>query len=264
MDTLRWILLLIGALFVVGVYLWSRRSDGDHTDDFVRAEPGVGHPDHETNDPLFAPLPKAVQRPEPALAPKSSDDDPDLDAMQRELSSLQALLEKDAEEAAVTPTTAAPAKPPATRAPAEEKLIAMYVVAPAGQPFGGPEVLEALNALGLRYAEDMHIYHRYPDDEHAGAVPVFGIANLVEPGTLEPDQLNQTGTPGLTLFLQLPGPLNPVPAFDLFAATGQQLAERLQGELRDKSRNLMSRQILEHLRDDVQQYERRLRLPRQA
>ncbi|MBI5039895.1 MAG: hypothetical protein HZB57_01385, partial [Gammaproteobacteria bacterium] len=95
-------------------------------------------------------------------------------------------------------------------------------------------------------------------------LPVFGVANLVEPGTLETEALAETGTPGLTLFLQLPGPLRPVQAFDLFVGTAQQLAARLDGELRDKNRNVLSRQLLEHLRDDIQQYERRLRLPTRA
>ncbi len=84
----------------------------------------------------------------------------------------------------------------------------------------------------------------------------------LSPEPLEPEALAVKGTPGLSLFLQLPGPLNPVRAFDLFAATAQRLAEGLGGELRDRSRSAVSRQSLEHLRDEVQQYELRLRLPR--
>ncbi len=135
----------------------------------------------------------------------------------------------------------------------------LYLVAHPNQVFTASLIGESLRDLDLEYG-DMHIYHRYPDEPDT-TVPIFGVANLVEPGTLEPEALAETGTPGLTLFLQLPGPLHPVQAFDLFVTTAQKLATHLDGELRDKNRNILSRQLLEHLRDDVQQYERRLRLP---
>lgn len=277
MDTLRWILLFIGAVVVAGVYVWSRRKAAEEEDVFVRAEPGVGDDDV---DPLFASPPAArpaarsaptqpvVRSPAPPSVAVAADE-PDLESVHRELSSLQELLQAEARErrpggAAETtpvPAASAPRRPaPPVAAPAEEKIVALYVVAPPGQPFAGGEVAEVLEQAGLRY-DDLHIYQRYPDGG-AGGTPVFGVANLVEPGTLEPEVLAVKGTPGLSLFLQLPGPLNPVRAFDLFAATAQQLAERLGGELRDRSRSAVSRQSLEHLRDEVQQYELRLRLPR--
>lgn len=265
MDLLRWILLVVGALVVAGVYFWSRRGAREQEQLFVRSEPGVGHQDDEF-DPLFASVPKS----RPAQPPLSTEDgEPDLEAMHRELSSLQELLKEEAADraraAAAEQTEASSVEQPAktaSRAPAsppEEKLVVLYLVAPPQQVFAGAEVGAALQEAGLRYADDMHIYHRYPNGSDAGT-PVFGAANLVEPGTLEIEALAETGTPGLTLFLQLPGPLRPLQAFDLFATTAQQLADRLGGELRDKSRSALSRQTLEHLRDDIQQYERRQRL----
>ncbi len=278
MDTLRWILLFIGALVVVGVYVWSRRKAAAEEDVFVRAEPGVS--DDET-DPLFAPPPSppsrsvvppaatpagTAQPPPPAVA--APVDEPDLESVHRELSSLQELLQAEARErrpAAVgapsAPAAVAPRRPSVPPpASAEEKIVALYVVAPPGQPFAGVAVAEALGQAGLRY-DETHIYQRYADGSSSGT-PVFGVANLVEPGTLEPELLAGKGTPGLSLFLQLPGPMSPLRAFDVFAATAQQLAGQLGGELRDRSRSAVSRQSLEHLRDEVQQYERRLRLPR--
>lgn len=296
MDLLRWILLGIGILIVIGVYVWSRRREQAHEDMFVRTEPGVGH-DDESTDPLFAPTPRRVNI--PPLTTGTGE--PDLEAVHRELSTLQDLLKVESRaesktgsmprynvEAESVPallrTTAerpTPEKPmpeksapeksapeklmpekPMPAAP-EEKLLVLYLVAHPNQIFTASAIGESLADLSLEYS-DMHIYHRYPDDVQGDPdsdTPVFGVANLVEPGTLEPEKLAETGTPGLTLFLQLPGPLRPVQAFDLFVATARQLATRLDGELRDKNRNALSRQMLEHLRDDIQQYERRLRLP---
>jgi cell division protein ZipA len=190
----------------------------------------------------------------------------------RELSSLQELLQSEADEPGrarpvadddAMPVVEVEPRVTASRTRQEEKVVALYLVAPPQQVFAGADVGAALEEMGLIYSRDMHIYHRYPNGS-GGGIPVFGVANLVEPGTLEIDALAATGTPGLTLFLQLPGPMRPLAAFDLFAGTAQRLATRLGGELRDKSRSALSRQTLEHLRDDIQQYELRLRLPSHA
>lgn len=271
MDLLRWILLIVGILVIIGVYWWSRRNAREE-ERFFRTEPGVGGDD--SDDPLFATTPRnsAGSRADTAPLLTTDDGEPDLEAVQRELSSLQALLRT--EERSVRPVfvpAEADAVPVVDEAQAEidteaqpverEKLVALYLVAPANQTFPAAAIAESLRDLGLEYG-DMHIYHRYPDTgpDAASRAPVFGVANLVEPGTLEPEVLEANGTPGLTLFLQLPGPMPPLAAFDLFAGTAQQLASRLKGELRDKRRTVVSRQMLEHLRDEIQDYARRLHL----
>lgn len=259
MDLLRWILLIVGALIVIGVYFWSRRDVHEQENLFVRSEPGVGS-QSDDYDPLFASVPKTGTTP-PNLT--NADGEPDLEAMHRELSSLQDLLKAEAaDKARAEQSVRAPANAAAHAAvtpAAEDKVVALYLVAPPQQVFSGADVDAALREAGLEYDEELHIYNRYPNGAERDT-SVFGVANLVEPGTLELAAMAETGTPGLTLFLQLPGPLRPLQAFDLFATTAQQLASRLSGELRDKSRSTLTRQTLEHLRDDIQQFERRQRL----
>jgi cell division protein ZipA len=271
MDLLRWILLGVGALIVIGVYVWSRRSARDEEGPFIRAEPGVGHED-DASDPLFATPSRPSRTPHQIPSLSTDTGEADLEAVHRELSSLQELLQSEADEPGrarpvadddAMPVVEVEPRVTASRTRQEEKVVALYLVAPPQQVFAGADVGAALEEMGLIYSRDMHIYHRYPNGS-GGGIPVFGVANLVEPGTLEIDALAATGTPGLTLFLQLPGPMRPLAAFDLFAGTAQRLATRLGGELRDKSRSALSRQTLEHLRDDIQQYELRLRLPSHA
>lgn len=269
MDLLRWILLAVGALVVVGVYWWSRRNAREE-EQFFRTEPGVGGADDEY-DPLFASSSRAGSRHTHTSVLTTDSGEPDLEAVHRELSSLQALLQAE-DDAARQPRATGQStdfqlsldaamddaiKDEPVGAAPQEKLVVLYLVAHPNQVFSASAIGESLRDLGLDFG-DMHIYHRYPDE--GGDVPVFGVANLVEPGTLEPEALAETGTPGLTLFLQLPGPMPPLTAFDLFASTAQQLAVRLNGELRDKNRTMVSRQMLEHLRDEIQQYARRLHL----
>ena len=272
MDLLRWILLGVGILVIIGVYWWSRRN-AQEEERFFRTEPGVGGGDDDSYDPLFATAPRTMPSARPpgesATAPvlTTGDGEPDLEAVQRELSSLQALLrtEERGTRPSLTPKSDDEAASRAALAdddfdvqPVErEKLVVLYLVAHPNQVFTASLIAESLRDLGLEYGE-MHIYHRYPDA--GGDAPVFGVANLVEPGTLDPETLEHNGTPGLTLFLQLPGPMPPLAAYDLFAGTAQQLASRLNGELRDKTRTAVSRQMLEHLRDEIQDYARRLHL----
>lgn len=278
MDSMRWVLLAIGALLVAGVYVWSRKRAAAE-EDFVRHEPamqGGGHADDEALDPLFAPLPQLRSKSQSVDTPslQAQTEEPDLQAMQVELSTLQAMLDAEAQEDSAgtararlvreIPSQPAVSQPQSqvSQAQMEEKLLSLYIVAPPGEVFVGEAVQAALESAGLRYG-DMHIYHRYPESRDTD-IPIFGVANLIEPGTLEPERLAEQGTPGLTLFLQLPGPLPTLAAFDLFIRTAQQLTQALGGELRDKTRSAFSRQMFDHLRDDLQHYERRRQLHRRA
>ncbi len=87
-------LLGVGILIVIGVYVWSQRRAQADEDQFVRTEPGVGH-DDDSNDPLFAPTPRATFI--PPLT--TSGGEPDLQAVHRELSSLQDLLKHESHDA---------------------------------------------------------------------------------------------------------------------------------------------------------------------
>ncbi|MGA7802429.1 MAG: cell division protein ZipA, partial [Gammaproteobacteria bacterium] len=151
---------------------------------------------------------------------------------------------------------AAPARPAGLRPPEEgEKIVALFVVAPRGQRFRGAEVTRALTDAGLQFGA-MDIYHRYPRGDD-GAEPVFSVANLVDPGTLNPAAMDDFATPGLSLFMRLPGPMTGRKALDDLIATAQRLADNLDGELRDRTRSVLSRQTIEALREEVVEFERR-------
>jgi cell division protein ZipA len=203
MDLLRWILLGVGALIVIGVYVWSRRSARDEEGPFIRAEPGVGHEDDAT-DPLFATPSRPSRTPHQIPSLSTDTGEADLEAVHRELSSLQELLQSEADEPGrarpvadddAMPVVEVEPRVTASRTRQEEKVVALYLVAPPQQVFAGADVGAALEEMGLIYSRDMHIYHRYPNGS-GGGIPVFGVANLVEPGTLEIDALAATGTPG--------------------------------------------------------------------
>ncbi len=230
MDTLRWILLGVGAVFVAAVYWWSRRSETEPP--VTRREPKVR---------AEAPESPSLSEPE-APAPVAPEAGDRVETVRDELEALSDLL---AEEQ----VRREPVQQPLGLE--EERVVTLYLVAPRGAPFAGEAVQAALEAEGLSFGE-MSIYHRLAP----GRLPraVFSVAGLVEPGTLEPERLASESLPGLALFLQLPGPVAPVEAFEALVSTAQALAGRLGGELRDDARNPLSAQRLDALREEIVQY----------
>ncbi|MGQ0587684.1 MAG: cell division protein ZipA C-terminal FtsZ-binding domain-containing protein [Gammaproteobacteria bacterium] len=125
----------------------------------------------------------------------------------------------------VTPVHAPAPAPPHAGAPAV--VIGLYIAEHEGTNILGPRIHAALQSRGLRFGAK-RIYHRF-DGEHA----IFSVASLVKPGELDPDAAEGFATPGLSVFMQLPGPLRPVAAFQDMLDTARGLAQVLKAELYD-------------------------------
>ena len=264
MDSLRWILLGLGALVIAGVYLWTRWQAAREERQY-HAVQSRGF----DSEPVISEEPVARRYASPALR-RDEPDDTSLAAIRDELDELEQFITADTQP--LTIDNVAPVDEPA-EAPVEEshltsedldlpgtdeKLVVLYLVAPRGKPFRGSALREAFSQAGLKHG-DMEIYHRM-SGEGARAKAVFGIANLVEPGTFDPGEFNRSTTPGISLFMRLPGPVQASMAFDDFMATARQLSERLGGELRDETRSVLSRQTIEHLREGIVEFERKQHL----
>ncbi|PIV33239.1 MAG: cell division protein ZipA, partial [Lysobacterales bacterium CG02_land_8_20_14_3_00_62_12] len=70
------------------------------------------------------------------------------------------------------------------------------------------------------------------------------------------ETLRSLETPGLTLFMALPGPLSALEAWDAMLPTAQRIAELLEGEVLDEDRNAVNRQRIQFMRDELRQYDR--------
>jgi cell division protein ZipA len=127
-------------------------------------------------------------------------------------------------------------------------LIVVHIGAPQGERFDGAAVLEALQGEGLVFGA-MDIFHRRV--EGGGEETLFSVANAVKPGTLVPEELPELSTPGLSLFLRLPAPGEPMAVFEDLMSCAQGLADRLGGQLQDETRSAMTAQTEAHLRERV-------------
>ncbi len=136
-----------------------------------------------------------------------------------------------------------------------ELVIVFNVMAGPGRNFAGDKIRAALEEVDMVFGE-MRIFHHYGVGELNAKTPVFSIANIVEPGFFDLERMEELETPGLCFFLRLPGPLDGKVAFELMLNTGQRLAEKLVGELRDETRSVVTMQTLFHLRDRITEFGR--------
>jgi len=136
----------------------------------------------------------------------------------------------------------------------EELIIGMSVKVHPDHLLSGADVLSALEHIGLIYG-DMKIYHNYGVEKNPTSVPVFSVANLVEPGTLNPHEFSETETSGVMLFMQLPGPIGGRVAFELMLHHAQRLAELLSAQIFDERHQLVSTENMDVLRQRIAQFE---------
>lgn len=134
-------------------------------------------------------------------------------------------------------------------APDPERLLIISVVAAQSDYFTGPALLKGFEHNKLRLDEH-EIYSRVTV-RTGKERSVFGVANMVKPGTFPVSEMETFTTPGVTLFLQLPGPLDGVEAFDDFVHTAERLAVELGGELRDEQQCVLTHQALMQVRESI-------------
>ncbi len=146
----------------------------------------------------------------------------------------------------------APQEEPQIPASVQELLI-VHVVAARGQRFVGEDLINALRRQGLRYGE-MNIFHRV---ENTTKAKLYSVANLVEPGTFDLSDVEQLSSPGMSFFLQLPGPDDASGAFEDMLNAAHQVALELGGELRDEQMSVLTGQTREHMRQRIADFARR-------
>ncbi|MCS5559219.1 MAG: cell division protein ZipA [Oceanospirillaceae bacterium] len=139
--------------------------------------------------------------------------------------------------------------------PAVEQVISILVTANDSQGLYGAQLRKLVEACGLVHGE-MDIFHRFEDGLRLGKTQ-FSMANMLEPGTFDLNQIDHFHTPGVVFFLGLPAAQDSMKAFDFMLETAQCLATNLGGEVRDDQRSVMRPQTIEHCRQQIRDFERR-------
>lgn len=250
MDELRVILLLAGAAVLAVVYYFGRpRRPGRGQSQSARRRESArpGEPGDESDAAGAEGGWSAVR-----------DREPPPETLKRELKRLGELISRDRG----APAKGAPGKqqPESRRepeaAPPEpepDKIVVLYVRTRKQTAISGRQLIEAAEKAGLEFG-DMDIYHRL--DEAGRRESIFSMANMVAPGTLDRAQAPGFTTPGVALFLRLPGPLPALDAWDAMLATARRLAELLDADLLDDNHSTLNRQRIQQLREEMREHDR--------
>lgn len=137
-----------------------------------------------------------------------------------------------------------------------EEVLVINVMSVGQERFYGPELLDVITACGMRYG-DMQIFHRHESPDGDGPL-LFSMVNMVVPGTFDLNTMDEFETPGVSLFMTLPMKVNSMEAFNVMADTAKAIASHLGGELKDEQRSVMTAQTLEHCRQRIRDFERKL------
>ena len=244
MPELRWALVGLGVLFLLGLGLWEwRRSGRRHAakappesaviieshDRARRIEPSidghVGHAGFDPDDSLEVPT---IHPGDPVLIGVANESAVDIPAAAR--------FEARAEPAPSAIPVAVPL--PVQRVPAaiqwpprhSERVLSLRLVGAQGALLPGRALRIALEGAGLEHGPQQ-IFHLVTDD---GAVLV-SAANLVRPGNFDPALMDTQEFRGLNLFTVLPGALPAVRMLEELVGVARSLAHRLSAVVQDES-----------------------------
>ncbi|MDG2270857.1 MAG: cell division protein ZipA [Halioglobus sp.] len=138
----------------------------------------------------------------------------------------------------------------------DPEVFMLNVVARSKKGFRGDDILQILLACDLRFG-DMAFFHRHEHEAGRGAVQ-FSVANMMQPGVFDIDNMADMTTPGLVFFLALPGPEDMMQAFDYMLETAKAVSRNLHADVLDESRSVVSKQTIDHSRQKIRDLELRL------
>lgn len=264
MDPLRASLIVVGIAILVAVYVWSARRRRRRRSRYYRwgsvaNTSGVGGAGKASGGEPLSPKVRRGDR-------RGEDQDEAISAEDaRELQALDNLIQqRDAEPATLEldlgqpPDDRGNAKAHARQPDVEPQakrpeLVVMHVLAHEGHTISGGALLRELTNAGLKFGS-MGIFH-YFETEPSGGNPVFSVANMLEPGRLDPDTMASFNTPGVVLFMQLSAVSDPGAGYEKMLATGQALAAAVRGRLCDETRSALTAPVIERTRQRIKAYQ---------
>lgn len=132
-----------------------------------------------------------------------------------------------------------------------EELIVSHTILTRGDYFSGKKLFHVLQSAGLSFG-DMNIFH-YPGDDQPETFALFSIANIVEPGTFNLDDVDNFSTPGISMFMRLPTRAGNNEAYEKFIQVAKKIATELDGELCDETRSQLTQQAISYKKEQIKE-----------
>ena len=140
----------------------------------------------------------------------------------------------------------------------EPEVIVFSVITPENQVISGAALLPCLLTLGMKFGE-MDIFHRYQDNAGNGKA-TFSLANMMNPGTFDLDNMETFSTQGVSLFMTLPNVGDAFKVFEQMLAAAKHIAKEFNGQLLDDKRSVMTKQTEQHYVSKIREFERKYRI----
>lgn len=214
---------------IVGVYLWSRRERDD--DDDARREPALGG--------RVEPWAADETQPERLVEPTTEHAPPPPPRLQNTAAG----------------KGASSLEPPELPPEGEQLIVALRLRARQPAGFDGSDLVKAFSAESLEFGK-FGAFHALDERRRSR----FLVASLIEPGSFEIDKMHELRCPGVSMFMVLPGPREPLAALDAMFGCARRLAERLDADVLDDKGNALTMQQAGWLREQVVEYHRRSKL----
>lgn len=137
----------------------------------------------------------------------------------------------------------------------EETLLILNICARDKDEWSGEKIIQCAFHAGLECG-DRKVFEYYGDkDGERSSKPIFYVANFVNPGTFEWENISQFKTKGMSLFMRLPGPGSALNGFEKMLACCKDMAAKLNADILDSERVPLTDKRLQEMRKICQNFD---------